>query len=326
MANNRQALKVALVGGGKIAQYHLSVLADTTAATVVALVDSNPQTLEETAARFAIPERYPCHAELLEKNRPDAAFVLVNAQHMAAVAADFLQAGIPTFLEKPPGIYTAQTRQLAAIAAQTGTLAMVGVNRRFYSTLIAGREKLLQLGPVHSLTVEAHEDIGRLGEDPKFPPEVVRRWSAANGIHALDTLRFFAGDIARITAFHRVVEGPMPDCNSAFIEFEQGAVGRAHMDWFGPGAHRFEVRTRDATLTSGPYFSTLELQRRGGAPETIALDAIDQQYKPGFWRQDQTFLECVRAGKPLPDPACDLEDAIKTMELIDAISGTQDES
>ena len=98
------------------------------------------------------------------------------------------------------------------------------------------------------------------------------------------------------------------------------------MDWFGPGAHRFEVRTRDATLTSGPYFSTLELQRRGGAPETIALDAIDQQYKPGFWRQDQTFLECVRAGKPLPDPACDLEDAIKTMELIDAISGTQDEN
>ena len=142
MANNRQALKVALVGGGKIAQYHLSVLADATAATVVALVDSNPQTLEETAARFAIPERYPCHAEQLEKTRPDAAFVLVNAQHMAAVAADFLLAGSPTFLENPPGIYTAQTRQLAAIAAQTGTLAMVGVNRRFYSTLIAGKVRL----------------------------------------------------------------------------------------------------------------------------------------------------------------------------------------
>ena len=324
--NGKNALKVAVIGGGKIAQYHLPVLTDAPAADVVALVDTNPQILRETADRFSIPERYSSHTELLEKERPDAVFVLVNAQQVAAVAADFLQAGIPAFLEKPPGLYAAQTRQLAVIAQQTGTLAMVGVNRRFYSTLTEARKKLLEIGPVRSLTVEAHEDIGRLGDDPRFPPEVVKHWGAANGIHALDLLRFFAGDIANITAFHQVVEGPMPDCNSAFIEFELGAVGRAHMDWFGPGGHRFEVRTTAATLTSGFAFATVTFQRRGAEPEIIELDEVDQQYKPGFWRQDQTFLECVRDGKPLPAPACDLDDAVKTMELIDAISGTGKES
>jgi virulence factor len=244
------ALKVAVIGGGNIAQKHLEVLRDLPEAELTALVDSNPKTLQETADRFHIPGRLPTHVDLLAGERPDAVFVLVSVLKVAEVASDLLRAGIPTFLEKPPGLYTAQTRELADLARANRVPAMVGVNRRFYSSLLKGREALLASGPIRSVTVEAHEDVQRVRENPKFPEEVLRRWSAANGVHALDLLRYFGGEVSEIQAAHAAVEGPMPDSCSALIRFESGASGRALMDWFAPGRHRVEARGVGITFSA----------------------------------------------------------------------------
>lgn len=314
-------LNIAVVGAGNIAQQHLKVLADLREGRVTTLVDSNPRVLEETGARFGVSNRLNSHVGLLEGGRPDAVFVLVSVLQVAPVAADFIRAGIPTFLEKPPGLYTSQTRELADLARAVGTPAMVGVNRRFYSTLLEGRERVLESGPVQSVTVDAHEDIRRVRENPKFPEEVMKRWSAANGIHALDLLRFFGGEVASVRTMHRTVEGPMPDCCSAMLTFAGGAVGRASMDWFAPGGHRVEVRGNGVTFTSAPG-QAATLRRRGGQPENVEADDVDRRYKAGFCRQDRTFLRWVLNGGALPFPACSLDDAVKTMEMIDAISGS----
>ena len=162
------ALKVAVIGGGNIAQQHLPVLKDLPEADVVALADANPKVLQESTDRFAIPNRWSSHMELLEEDRPDAVFVLVSVLSVADVAADFIEAWIPTFFEKPLGLYTSQTRRLAALVDQNDALAMVGVNRRFYSTLLQGREKLLESGSIRSIDLEAHEDINRLQGNTNF--------------------------------------------------------------------------------------------------------------------------------------------------------------
>lgn len=319
------SLSVAVIGAGNIAQQHLPVLKALPKCDLEYIVDTNSDTLTESADRFGIPNRYSTVDDLLGANRPDAVFVLVSVLHVADVVTRFLTEKIPTFTEKPPGLYTHQTRALAALASETGTPAMVGVNRRFYSTLLEGRQKLLDEGPIRSVTVDAHEDIDRLREWDKFPDEVIARWSAANGIHALDLLRYFGGDVAKIDSVQQIVEGPMPDGVTATLEFENGAHGRAAMDWFAPGDHRFEVRTAGATLTSNRGYGTVLLRRRGKDPEEIALSDIDREFKAGFHRQDQTFLRSVIDGVPFPNPACTLDDAVKTMEMIDAICGHSEE-
>ncbi|MBI2503920.1 MAG: Gfo/Idh/MocA family oxidoreductase [Candidatus Latescibacteria bacterium] len=323
---DKDTLRVAVVGGGNIAQHHLKVLKELPGVEVIALADADPQALRESAERFSIPQRWPSHRHLLKEERPDAVFVLVSVGRVAEVAATFIREGIPTFLEKPPGLYAAHTRRLAELAGQRRTLAMVGVNRRFYSSLLRGRELLLESGPVRSLAIEAHEDLARVRGNPKWPAEVIRRWSAANGIHALDLLRFFGGEVAQVQVLRQAVEGPGPDCCAALIRFAQGAVGRALMDHFSPGGHRFEVRSLGATLTSEPGFAAAVLQRRGAGPLRFEPDELDQRYKPGFFRQDQTFLECVRRNTALPFPACGLEDAARTMELIETIAGIAGEA
>ena len=109
------------------------------------------------------------------------------------------------------------------------------------------------------------------------------------------------------------------------MEFDGGAVGRALMDWFAPGAYRFQVRSAGATLNCEHGFNTVQLQRRGAADISIERDELDRRYKAGFFRQDQAFLQSVKAGEKAPFPACDLEDALKTMELVDAVAGTSGE-
>lgn len=319
MGKNK-ALKVAVIGVGNIAQKHLEALRDIPEAEVTTLVDMDPQRLSQTAERFEIPQRLQSHQDLLVKNRPDAVFVMVSVLKVAEVAGDFIREKIPTFLEKPPGLYTRQTRDLAVLAGKNAVPAMVGVNRRFYSTLMKGRDIILSSGPLRSVTVEAHEDVQRVRQNPKFPEEVLHHWSAANGIHALDQLRFFGGDVAHIQAVHNIVEGPMPDCCSALLKFENGALGRALMDWFAPGRHRVEVRSEGVTFTA-VIDGEAAIWRRGEKPQSIERDPIDVRYKAGFFRQDQTFLQWVRDGGALPFPACTLDDAVKTMEMIDAISG-----
>ena len=39
----------------------------------------------------------------------------------------------------------------------------------------------------------------------------------------------------------------------------------------------------------------------------------------GWWDQDRYFLDCVKEGRPVALPACNLDEAVRTMELIDMI-------
>jgi len=315
-------LNIAVLGAGNIAQQHLPVLKDLPEIGCITLVDSDPVTLQQTGDRFEIDRRLSS-VDDLKSDSLDAVFVLVSVLAVHEVASRFLSAGIPTFLEKPPGIHTWQTQELADLARENSTLAMVGVNRRFYSTSMAARKTALAAGPIQTVTVEAHEDIQRVRNGTKFPPEVLHRWSAANGIHALDMIRFFGGDVSSVTSIQHKVEGEMPDAHGALIEFENGALGRAGMDWLGPGGHRYEIRTAGMTLTSSPGYRTVTVQERGKDRFLLEHDEIDLNYKAGFFRQDSTFIRCVQTGGPLPFPACDLDDAVKTMQLIDEISGTE---
>lgn len=193
-------LNIAVIGAGNIAQKHLPVLKDLPEIGSVTLVDADPEILQQTGDRFDIAHRLSSVDELYKSGNLDAAFVLVSVLAVHEVASRFLKSGIPTFLEKPPGLHTWQTQELANLARENATLAMVGVNRRFYSTCLAARETALAAGPIRTVTIEAHEDIDRVRNGTKFPPEVLHRWSAANGIHALDMIRFFGGDVSIVTA------------------------------------------------------------------------------------------------------------------------------
>ena len=232
-------LRVAVIGAGNIAQQHLPVLGGYPDCEVAVLCDANPAILAETAERFTAPgaalanqdppERLTDVRAVLARDDLDAVFVLVSVLAVARVAGQFVAAGMPSFIEKPPGIASAETERLAELQQRHGTVAVVGLNRRFYSSHLEARRRLLAHGPVATVTVEAHEDLTRAVTRDKFPPPVLRRWAYANGIHALDLLRFFGGEVAEVDAERATVEDAArngaPDSISARLRYVSGARG-----------------------------------------------------------------------------------------------------
>ena len=287
---------------------------------VAVLCDVNAATRAATAEKFGIGAQAERTEEVLARDDVDAVFVLVSVLDVARVAGRCIAAGMPTLLEKPPGIYSADTAHLAELQQKHGTVAMVGLNRRFYSSHLAARERLLARGAIVSVAVDAHEDLARTSRE-KFPPLVLRRWAYANGIHALDLLRFFGGEVAEIEWWRRQVEYEFPDSFTARLTFAGGADGRAAVDWMSPGRHRFEVRTIGACATSRGGFGSTELAVRGQPVETIEPDEDDRGYKPGFWKQDSAFPAGVRERRQPAWPAPTLADAHASMVMIDRISG-----
>jgi predicted dehydrogenase len=315
-------LRVAVVGAGHIAQQHLEVLTNLPECEVVAICDRDPRVLAETGDRFAIADRLSDADVLLRRDDIDAVFVLVSVLAVAKVAGTFIEAGMPTLLEKPPGIFSSDTARLAELQQKHGTIATVGLNRRFHANQLETKRRLADVGPVAMVDVDAHEDLGLVGRD-KFSPLVVRRWAYANGIHVLDLLRFFGGEVADVESRVDTVAGDLPDSYSATLRFTNGALGRAAIDYFAPGGHRYDVRTIGATATSAVkapnWLGRTTLSVRGQPDEELEPDDDDLRYKAGFWKQARAFFDGVRAGSQPPWPAVDLADAHRSMVLIDQI-------
>lgn len=316
-------LRVAVIGATRIAREHLRVLTTHPECEVAVLCDLDAGTLAETAALFGIANCTQSAEQVVRRDDLDAVFVMVSILAAPGVVGMFLDAGIPTFLEKPPGLYSSETARLAERAERRGTIHMVGLNRRFYATQLATRAKLAAYGPLVTLTVEAHEDLARvyqgIGRRAPFPPAVIQRWAYANGIHALDLLRFFGGEVVAVHPYCQRVENDFPDCHSAVLQFASGAHGRALMDWVSPGGHRFDLRCVGASATSTPGFGAVVLAVRGQPEQRLEADEDDLRYKAGLWKQDSAFLTGVRAGQQPAFPAASLEDAHRTMLLIDQI-------
>ncbi|MBM3457729.1 MAG: Gfo/Idh/MocA family oxidoreductase [Armatimonadetes bacterium] len=316
-------LRIAVLGAGRIAQEHLKVLTARPDCEVVLLCDPDPERRRTTAERFGIPEEaeHPC--SVLRRDDLDAAWVLVSVRSVAAVAEPLLRAGLPLLVEKPPGLYSSETARLAEIASASGAVATVGLNRRFYSTNQAARQAILDQGGPLSLTVEAHEDLARVDRE-KFPEELLRRWSIANGVHALDLLRFFGGECRVLHRLAARYENSWYDSHSALLAFENGAVGRAQVDWFSPGAHAYQVRALGAVAVAAPGFGSIAWMMRGAPAVEFTLAEVDRAYKAGFWAQAEAFLTGVRDGKQPEFPVPSLEDAWKSQLLIEQICGLTD--
>jgi virulence factor len=192
-------LRIAVVGAGNIAQEHLRVLTSHPSCEVVVLCDRHPAVLAATARRFAVPEQVQDAAALVGRDDLDAVFVMVTHTATVSVASMFLEVGLPVLLEKPPGLFSADTARLADAHARGGGVAMVGLNRRFYSVNLAARA--LVASALATISLEAHEDLTRMTKSRFSPtdlPLIMRRRAYANSIHALDLLRYFGGEVRAV--------------------------------------------------------------------------------------------------------------------------------
>jgi predicted dehydrogenase len=258
---------------------------------------------------------------MLDETHPDGVFIVVSHFETVRVTTGCLQRGYPCLVEKPAGFTSKETAEMARLAEQYNCLSMVGVNRRYISSLHYGLAEILQRGPLFGITVEAPEAIRRIrNTQGHLSEEIYDRWLVGNSIHAIDLLRCLGGDVHSIVGFKNAREEVNGDSFASVMRFSHGGLGTFTAHWNSAGAwivvlYGEGIRV-NITLGNIPQGEVQLAKKRFVLP----INPIDILYKPGLYAQNQAFVNALANGENLRWPASDLSDATKTMQLIEQIA------
>jgi predicted dehydrogenase len=315
-----ERLRVGVIGCGGRGRAHLAILRGFPDVEIAAVCDVRREAVETVGKEFGVAERYIEVGAMLDEAKLAAVIVATAVTQNAPAALCCLERGVPTLLEKPPGMSVAETTALRDAAARTGATAMVGWNRRFHPMILQAREAIGARGPVTQVLGEFHKSMARLEATRAFPEAVYESMLLESPIHAVDLVRAIAGaEVVEVHSLCRRAASRYRDVHGALIGFANGCVG-----------HLIANYTTDARLERyeihGHWISAyLEGVNQGELVyegQRVPLDPGTGSN--GTREQNRYFLDCVAERRPIALPAADLDEAIKTMELAEAIlAGTR---
>ena len=97
------------------------------------------------------------------------------------------------------------------------------------------------------------------------------------------------------------------------MEFESGVLGTYTSHWFSPGGWSVTLYGEGVSVKFNPLEKGIWIDTDFNEYE-ITPDKVEKEFKPGFYRQMEAFVNMVNTGT-LEPPGMDLEDAYKTMLL-----------
>ena len=282
---------------------------------------------------------------VLANNDVDAVDLCLPHHLHAEVAIAAAQAGKHVLVEKPMACSLEQCRAMVTAAAQAGVILMVAQVQR-YTPSYRGVRRLVasgELGPIRAVRFDSMQNL-QLG-----PEHWLYDGALAGGgivisvsVHRIDLVRYFVGDVRRVTAICR--PGELPFHNgaetyaTATLEFANGAIGEHFATYSGfrmPYSESFMLFGDDGAVhalpepghSQGPAFYASR-QHDGLAADTPRWERQftgflpvepDRQNLPsddGFTNEIAHFVACCRSGE---EPLSSGRDNLGTMAVIFAI-------
>ena len=124
-------LKVAIVGCGKIADVHASMIQWIKDCEIVGVCDQEELMGRQLAERFSVRRSYTDLTELLNSARPDVVHITTPPQSHFKLARLCLEWGAHVYVEKPFTVNVDEAKQLVALADEKGLKLTVGHDDQF---------------------------------------------------------------------------------------------------------------------------------------------------------------------------------------------------
>jgi len=304
MAGKNQ-VRVAMIGAGSMAsRVHYPSLKEIPEAEKVAVCDLDEERARKAAERFGFELVYTDYRRMLDEVKPEAVYVIMAPHLLFDIVVECLERGVHVFVEKPPGITSNQTRAWARLARRHGCLTMVGFNRRFIPLLVQCRNMVQQKGPIHQCMATFIKGQG-------YPEQLFGASGIilADAIHAVDALRWMGGEVREVHSALNCVGQEFPNSFAALLRFESGGIGHT-FEMHAAGISAYVDANTSATITCADSTEPQVITTRQAA-------GSEEMYKYyGFFDENRHFLDCILKGV---EPQTNFADALKTMELCDAI-------
>jgi len=229
----KRRLRVAGVGAGYFAQFHLAGWKAIPEAEVVALCDRDESRARAYAERFGIPRVFVDAAQMLDAVTPDLVDIVTPPATHAALVAEAARRKLPAICQKALAPTYAEAVALVETAERAGSLLVAHENFRWTpwhreaKRLIDGGH----LGALHGVAFRLRPGDGQgprayLDRQPYFQ-QMPRLLVYETAIHWIDTFRFLMGEVtavyARLRRLNPVIAGE--DAGYIVFEFAGGATG-----------------------------------------------------------------------------------------------------
>lgn len=313
MSNN---VKVLLVGAGIMAAEYCKVLtALDYEPIIVGRGEEKAAKLEQeiglSVLRGGIEENIVKIGEI-----PQYAINAVGVHQLADTTKTLLNYGVKAILvEKPAGINREQIEEIAILAKQKEAKVYVAYNRRFYASTNKALEIIGEDGGVTSFNFEFTEWAN------KNSKKVNETRFLANSTHVVDLAFFLGGWPVEMSAY---VQGELDWHKSGCMYAgagisDKGVLFSYQANWDAPGRWSVEILTNKHRLYFKPM-EKLQVQEKGSVEvKFIEIDdALDIAYKPGLYRQVESFLNEIEDGKKIT-----IEEQLRNMKWYERIEKRQ---
>ncbi|MFG3016606.1 Gfo/Idh/MocA family protein [Streptomyces cinerochromogenes] len=292
-------MKVGCIGLGDIAQKAYLPVLGTQPGVELHLQTRTPATLDRVADTLHLPseQRHTTLDSLLSAGL-DAAFVHAPTAVHPEIVTRLLEAGVPTYVDKPLAYRLADSERLVDLAERRGVSLFVGFNRRY--------------APGYTQCLDHPRELILMQKNRIGLPEEPRSMILDDFVHVVDTLRF-------------LVPGPVDDM-TVRARVEDGLVHHLVLQLAGDGFTAVGMMNR----LSGSSEEILEVSGQDTKRQVVNLaEMIDHKGQPTVRRRGDwvpvarqrgieqavlAFLDAVRAGQVLS-----AKDALATHALCERV-------
>jgi myo-inositol 2-dehydrogenase / D-chiro-inositol 1-dehydrogenase len=309
-------MRMGLIGLGRIGAFHATTLTGLPAVSSLVVTDAVPALVTATTARLDA-EPAATAEELLKSGVDGVVIAAATDAHPELILAT-LEAGIPTFCEKPVAQDPAVSAKILQLVESSDVPVQIGYPRRFDAAFLAARAAVEagELGWLHT--------VRSTTLDPTPPPDGYLRASGGLfrdcSVHDFDAVRFVTGQdvvAAYATGSNQGAEifSELDDVDTAatLLTLDSGALAVVSNTRYNARGYdvRLEVHGSVDSIAAGvddrwPIRSMDPGTRfPSAAPHRFFLD----RFADAFRAELAAFTEVAAGTRPSP---CTVADAVET--------------
>ena len=325
-----EKVRIGLVGCGRHASKDLHPkLCHIKDLYLVATCDLDENLAKEKAKIFGASAYYTDVKKMLSNEKLDATIIVGPPQMHEDVGIECLEQGLHIFVEKPSSLTVEGAKKLAETADRVDKFGQVGHMMRHSLSIELAKRIISSNNFGKPISIESKYFTSGPREARHFwgIDELEWTYMLVQGLHPIDLMHFFMGDIVELSAKLCKVENGRVAI-AVNLEFDQGAVGFLNLSSAFPGWEtRIEITGEAGAFVSVENLSKLRYSENTSWAEDFAykeptlcktweVAPYDQGERIGYQGELSHFIKSIQSNtRPYPD----LWDAYKAIVVGKAI-------
>jgi myo-inositol 2-dehydrogenase/D-chiro-inositol 1-dehydrogenase len=306
------AIRVAFVGAGGIAGFHLSHLEKIDDVELVGFCDAVREKADAKAAQYKA-KAYSDHRRMIDNTKPDAVYVCTPPFAHGPYELDAVAAGCHLFVEKPMALSMDMANEIRLAIRKAGVLSSVGYQDRYQDIIAELRTRLRK----RQVATAMGYWMGGM------PGVAWWRVKAESGgqhteqtTHIFDMMRYLFGEVATVYGagstglMTHVPNYDVEDISAVTLAFKKGMVATVYSGccFKGVGKCGIDIYCTDAVVN---YVERKSVSLKS-ANQTLELtNAVDYGQEI-----DEAFIDAIRTkGKTKRRILSPYADACKSLAL-----------